>query len=107
MPAEDEDVIGFSLDDATALIDQLDGTKSSAKGDQRRQPRSSRMLGVVKTGGLTSGSEQSVWISSPTASGWSVSGDSCPCWTVGAALVSGDQVLLVEVDGRWLALKVC
>jgi hypothetical protein len=106
MPANDE-IIGFNLADATAIIDQLDGNKSRQKVDHRRQPHYSNMLGVVKTGGLAAGSEGSVWISSPTASGWSTSSDSCPCWTIGASLIAGDSVILVPVDGRWLALKVC
>lgn len=104
-PISDE-VVGFSPEDAAAIIDQLDGTKSR-RGTEQRTPRSSSMLGVVKTGGLASGFEGTVWISYPTSSGWSVSSDSCPCWTIGASLVEGNLVLLIPVDGRWLALKVC
>lgn len=107
MAEKKEPIIGFNRADADAILDQLDGTKTRANADQRRRHHSSRMLGVVKTGGLAAGAEGSVWISYPTASGWSVSTDSCPCWTVGASLVAGDVVLLVEVDGRWVALKVC
>ena len=104
--AEEVEVVGFNPTDANALLDMLQGV-GGVRVSQSRQPHTMRMLGEVKTGGLASGAEGSVWIKTPTASGWSTSSDSCPAWTVGTTLVAGDTVLLVEVDGRWLALKVC
>ena len=105
--AEETDVVGFSLEDAEALLDQLDGTKSRSNGDHRRQPRFSLMLGQVKTGGLAPGAEGSVWLMYPTSTGWAVSSDSCPCWGIGSSLAAGDTVLIIPTDGRWLGLKVC
>jgi hypothetical protein len=107
MNGEEDEVVGFSPEDADGLIDQLDGTKSRGNADQRRQPRFSLMLGQVKTGGLAAGAEGSVWLMYPTSTGWTVSTDSCPCWGIGATLAAGDTVLIVPTDGRWLGLKVC
>lgn len=104
--ADEGEVVGFNPTDANSILSMLEGA-GGITVQQGRQPRTMRMLGEVKTGGLSSGSEGSVWIKNPSSSGWVTGSDSCPAWTVGASLVAGDAVLLVEVDGRWLALKVC
>ena len=104
--AEEVEVVGFNPTDANAILDMLEGV-GGVSVSQSRQPRTMRMLGQVKTGGLAAGAEGSVFIKNPNASGWATGTNSCPAWTVGTALVAGDTVLLVEVDGRWLALKVC
>lgn len=104
--AEEVEVVGFNPTDANAILDMLEGV-GGVSVSQSRQPRTMRMLGQVKTGGLAAGAEGSVWILSPTSTGWTTSSDSCPAWTIGTSLVAGNTVLLVEVDGRWLALKVC
>jgi hypothetical protein len=104
--AEETEVVGFNPTDANAILDMLEGV-GGVRVEQARQPRTMRMLGTVKTGGLSAGAEGSVWINDPTSSGWATGSTSCPAWTVGASLVAGDTVLLIEVDGRWLALKVC
>jgi hypothetical protein len=104
--AEEVEVVGFNRQDADRLLDMIGGA-GGVGVSQGRVPHTSRMLGVVKTGGLAAGAEGSVWITKPNASGWATGTDSCPAWTVGTALFAGDTVLLVEVDGRWLALKVC
>lgn len=104
--AEAAEVVGFNPVDANALLSMLEGVGGDGFSITR-QPRTSRMLGEVKTGGLAPGAEGSVWIKKPTASGWATSSDSCPTWTVGSEIDEGATVLLVEVDGRWLALEIC
>ncbi len=104
--AEENEVVGFNPTDANGLLDMLEDV-GSVTTQQGRQPRAMRMLGEVKSGGLAAGAEGSVWIMDPTSTGWTTGATSCPAWTVGTSLVEGDTVLMVEVNGRWLALKVC
>lgn len=101
-----DDIVGFNPTDADAILRML----SSIGGEsipRSRHPITSLMLGVTKTGGLAAGAEGSVWLSDPTASGWTTSSASCPAWTVSSTIAAGSSVLLVPVNGRWLALEVC
>jgi hypothetical protein len=100
------DLVAFNPADADGLLAML----ASAGGQsisRSRVPQMSCMLGQTKTGGLAAGSEGSVWLMNPTASGWTVSANSCPAWTIGTDIAGVATVLLVGVNGRWLALKVC
>ena len=104
---EDDDVFGFTREDADAVLATIKGA-----GSEPRQPATpprggSSMLGQTKTGGLAPGSEGSVWIMEPSASGWVVTSNSCPAWTVVTTIPAASTVLFMEVNGRWLALKVC
>ena len=106
METSEDEVFGFSRADADAVL----ATIKQVGSEPRRPatpPRGGSMLGHTKTGGLAAGAEGSVFIMEPTASGWVTSSNSCQAWTVGATIPAASTVLFVEVNGRWLALKVC
>lgn len=100
------DLVAFNPADADGLLAMLGGAGGQSIS-RSRVPQLSCMLGETKTGGLAAGSEGRVQILNPTASGWTVSANECPAWTFGASISGSTPVLLVPVDGRWLALKVC
>ena len=104
--ASEDEVFGFSRADADAVLATI-----KQVGSEPRQlavpPRGGSMLGYTKTGGLAPGAEGSVWIMRPTSTGWVTSADSCPAWTVVTTIPAASTVVFLEVNGRWLALKVC
>lgn len=105
MASKRADLVAFNPTDADGLLAML----TSAGGEsisRSRVPQMSCMLGMTKTGGLAAGSEGSIWLMKPTATGWTVTTDSCPAWTVGSGITGGSTVLCVGVNGRWLVLKV-
>jgi hypothetical protein len=105
--ASEADIVGFNPRDADALLALIGGVGGTSI-PRSRIPLSSCMLGKTKSGGLASGAEGSVWLMDVTGIGWEVSTtDSCPAWTVGATIPADSLVLLVPVNGRWLALRIC
>lgn len=107
MSNERGEIVGFNPTDANALLALIGGVGGESF-PRSRVPMTSCMLGVVKEGGLSEGAEGSVWLMDATASGWSVSStDSCPAWTIGDEIPEESKVLLVPVNGRWLALRIC
>jgi hypothetical protein len=104
--ATQTDLVAFEQSDADGLLAMLGGAGGQSIS-RSRVPQMSSMLGQVKTGGLAAGSEGSVWLMNPTATGWTVSANSCPAWTIGTTIAADSTVLLIAVNGRWLALKVC
>ena len=104
--ASEDQVFGFSRADADAVLATIKQVGSEPK-QLATPPRGGSMLGYTKTGGLAPGAEGSVWIMEPTASGWATTSNSCPAWTVVATIPAASTVLFVEVNGRWVALKIC
>ena len=102
----DGEVVGFNRTDADALLAII----KQVGGEPRQPPTAPRggsMLGQTKTGGLAAGAEGSVWLLEPSVSGWAVSSNSCPAWTVGSTIPADSTVLFTEINGRWVALKMC
>lgn len=65
------------------------------------------LVAKTKTGGLATGAMGLVTIWDPSISGWSVSSDDYPAWTLASSITGANWVTLLPTQDRWLALKVC
>lgn len=65
------------------------------------------LLAQTKTGGLATGSVGLVQIMDETPTGYAVTTDEYPAWTVVSSIAANTIVGLWPNQSRWLALKVC
>lgn len=105
--ATDEEVVGFNPTDANALLALIGGSGGEAISLGARKKPTDYILARTTSGGLAAGAVGSVYVKDPTSTGWTVTTDEIPAWTVGSTIPANTDVLLVPVNGRWLALRIC
>jgi hypothetical protein len=65
------------------------------------------LVAKTKVGGLATGAMGLVTIYDPSSTGWAISVDDYPAWTLASSITADNWVTLLPTQDRWLALKVC
>jgi hypothetical protein len=101
-----DDLVCLVRQDANDLLRMLPSV-----GNQEALPRIQRdttiMLGVVQTGGLSTSAEGDVLIHTPTTTGWAASSEIVKAWAWPTAIDADKNVMLFQINGRFVAVEVC
>ena len=103
---QSEEIVGFSHADATNLLGLLPNAGSELLQPTRRPPMEN-VLGRTGAGGIAANSAGQVTLYYTTATNWTLGTEVWDVFTRGAAIPANTDCLVVPVNGRWLALRIC
>ena len=104
----EEDLVALVRDDANELLRMLPIVGKQEAG-RTRPVKTLMMLGRTTTAGLSTTAEGDVLIHVPTTTGWGASSPAeiVKAWAWPTAIVGEQNVMLFEVNGRFVAMQVC
>jgi hypothetical protein len=105
---EDEDLVALVRDDANELLRML-GSQPKQEAGRTRQRLTLMMLGRTTSSGLSTTAEGDVRVHTPTTTGWAASSPAeiVKAWAWPTAITGEQNVMLFEVNGRFVAMQVC
>jgi hypothetical protein len=105
---EDEDLVALVRDDANELLRML-GSQPTQEAGRSRQVLTVMMLGRTTSSGLSTTAVGDLVIHTPTATGWGASSpaETVKAWAWPTAITGEQNVMLFEVNGRFVAMQVC
>jgi hypothetical protein len=104
----EEDLVALVRDDANELLRMLPSIGKQEAG-RTRQVSTIMMLGRTTSSGLSTTAEGDVRVHTPTTTGWAASSPAeiVKAWAWPTAITGEQNVMLFEVNGRFVAMQVC
>jgi hypothetical protein len=104
----EEDLVALVRDDANELLRMLPSVGTQEAG-RTRPVFPNIMVGRTTSSGLSLTAEGDVVIHTPTTSGWAASSPTqiVKAWAWPTAISGVQNVMVFEVNGRYLAMQVC
>jgi len=108
MEGDNEELVALIRPDAEDLLRMLSSQPGQRPGFVRPL-LTLLMLGRTTSSGLGTTSEGNVVVYTPTTTGWAASSptETVQAWAWPTAIVGEQNVMLFEVNGRFVAMQVC
>ena len=108
MGEDGNDMVALIRTDANELLRMLPSVGKQEAG-RSRQVFTLIMLGRTTSSGLSTTAEGDVRVHNPTTTGWAASSpvETVKAWAWPTAITGAQNVILFEVNGRFLAMQVC